>query len=181
LLDINLMAFYSQLVSEIEPPGSAMQDEPASGLTDQEDFASIAARAFVRLNRAAVSVTARANADLVEVGLTFSQFAVLEVLYSRGPLCQKSIAQRILAHSSGNMTLVIDHLEKMGLVERAPGETDRRQVVVALTPKGEALIRDFRPRHVQRIADEMSMLNAEELQLLGELCRRLGLKEAAPE
>ncbi|NLE73931.1 MAG: MarR family transcriptional regulator [Actinobacteria bacterium] len=158
-----------------------MQDESAPNPTDQQDLEYAASRAFVRLNRAAVSVSARANVDLTEVGLTFSQFAVLEVLYSRGSLCQKDIAQRILAHSSGNMTLVVDHLEEQGLVERTPGETDRRQVVVRLTPKGELLIRDFRPRHVRRIADEMSALSVEELHLLGELCRRVGLKEAAPE
>ncbi len=154
-----------------------MPDEPSSPTWDDGEFATLAARAYVRLNRAAVSVSARANADLAEVGLTFSQFAVLEVLYNRGPLCQKDIAQRILAHSSGNMTLIIDHLQQRGLVERAPGETDRRQVVVRLTRAGQSLISEFRPRHVARIAEEMSVLTAEELETLGDLCRRLGLNE----
>lgn len=155
-----------------------MPDEPVSPVADDQDFSAVAASAYVRLNRAAVSVSARVNSDLAEVGLTFSQFAVLEVLYNRGPLCQKDIAQRILAHSSGNMTLVVDHLQQRGLVERVPGEVDRRQVLVRLTPAGQALISDFRPRHVARIAEEMSVLTKEELEVLGELCRRLGLKEA---
>lgn len=158
-----------------------MTDEACSPNPDDGDFATLAARAYVCLNRAAVSVSARANSGLAEVGLTFSQFAVLEVLFNRGPLCQKDIAQRILARSSGNMTLVIDHLEQRGLVERAPGETDRRQVVVRLTQAGQSLISEFRPHHVTHIAEEMSVLTAEELTTLGDLCRRLGLKEVAPD
>lgn len=155
-----------------------MSDDTLTSSVDS--FASLAASTYVRLSRAAVSVAARVNSDLVEVGLTVSQFAVLEVLYTRGPLCQKDIAQRILAHSSGNMTVVIDHLEQRGLVERIPGKADRREVLVQLTEEGRDLLAGFRPRHVASIAEEMSVLTAEELRTLGELCRRLGLKQMAP-
>lgn len=146
-----------------------------------EEFAALASRAYVRLSRAACAVGARVNSDLSEVGLTVSQFAVLEVLYNRGPLCQKEIAQRILAQSSGNMTVVVDHLEERGLVVRRPSATDRRQVLVHLTERGRALLEDFRPRHVARIVEEMSVLDPSELRLLSDLCRRLGLKERRQE
>ena len=49
--------------------------------------------------------------------LTISQFGVLEALYHKGPLCQRDIAAKILK-STGNITMVIDNLEKRELVRR---------------------------------------------------------------
>ena len=55
---------------------------------------------------------------VAEYDLTAPQFGVLEALYHLGPLCQKDLAAKILK-SSGNMTMVIDNLEKRDLVRRA--------------------------------------------------------------
>lgn len=146
----------------------------ASSTEQSDDIVGQACRAYVQFMRAGRQLRARVDADLAAQGLTFSQFAALEVLYSRGPSCQRDIAQRILAHSSGNMTLVIDHLEQHRLVERVPSPTDRRTTEVRLTPAGEALISSFLPRHMHHIAEEMCALSAEEMQTLIDLCRKLG-------
>ncbi|NLT36131.1 MAG: MarR family transcriptional regulator [Gaiellales bacterium] len=155
-------------MAEMEVPGYQAEDP-----SDSEDIVGQACRAYVELTRAGSDVQARVNEDLVAVGLTFSQFAALEVLYNRGPSCQRDIAQRILAHSSGNMTLVIDHLEQRGLVERIPGRVDRRMIEVRLTLTGEALISNFLPRHMNHIAEELCALTLDEIQTLSELCRKL--------
>ncbi len=156
-------------MAEVEVPGYQAADP-----SDSDDIIGQACRAYVELTRASSEVQARANEDLVAVGLTFSQFATLEVLYNRGPSCQRDIAQRILAHSSGNMTLVVDHLEQRGLVERIPGRTDRRMIEVRLTPTGEALISNFLPRHMNHIAEELCVLTRW-IQSLSDLCRKLRL------
>ena len=70
---------------------------------------------YVKMMRAVESLTARVHRHLSSVGLTVSQFGVLEALYHLGPLSQREIGQKIL-RSSGNITLVIDNLEKRGLV-----------------------------------------------------------------
>jgi MarR family 2-MHQ and catechol resistance regulon transcriptional repressor len=70
-----------------------------------------ALKTYVKLMRAAESVTARTHRHLASTGLTVSQFAVLEALYQLGPLSQREIGQKIL-RSSGNITMVIDNLEK---------------------------------------------------------------------
>ena len=78
--------------------------------------------AYVKLERAASAAFAYARVGLEEEGLTLSQFAVLEALYHVGPQCLGDLARRILT-SSGNLTLVIDNLQKRESgAERAAGQ-----------------------------------------------------------
>lgn len=71
--------------------------------------------------------------------MTNSQFGVLESMYDLGPLCQREIGNKILK-SGGNMTLVIDNLEKGGLVQRVQDAKDRRYLNIHLTTRGRDLI-----------------------------------------
>src|SRR6266581_6980244 len=87
---------------------------------------------YTKLMRAAESVTSRVHRVLATPKLTISQFGVLEALYHKGPLCQRDIASKILK-SSGNITLVIDNLEKQNLVKRERTSADRRYLTVRLT------------------------------------------------
>ena len=134
-----------------------------------------ALNAFIKLLRAADSVTGRLNQHLTEAGLTMSQFGTLEALLHLGPLCQKELGEKLLK-SSGNVTMVVDNLERRGLVRRERDTQDRRYVTVHLTEAGEKLIRELFPRHAAAIAAEMGALSAEEQDELGRLCRKLGLK-----
>lgn len=133
-----------------------------------------ALRTYVKLMRAAESVTARTHRHLSATGLTISQFAVLEALYQLGPLAQREIGEKIL-RSSGNITMVIDNLEKNGLVRRKRNETDRRFFIVHLTDKGYNLINTIFPPHAAVIAKDLGVLTAAEQDALGRLCKKLGL------
>ncbi|HES58564.1 MAG TPA: MarR family transcriptional regulator [Firmicutes bacterium] len=126
--------------------------------------------------RAAHSVTGRLAAGLRKDQLTGSQLGVLEVLLHRGPLHQNVIARKLLM-SGGNVTMVIDHLERRGLVERLRDETDRRFITVELTGEGRDLIRRVFAKHAKRIAREFSILNSSELTALSRICRKLGKQE----
>ncbi len=131
---------------------------------------------YIKLARAADAVTQRINRHLKEDGLTVSQFGVLEALYHLGPMCQTEVAAKILK-STGNLTLVIDNLERDGLVERQRGTVDRRFVTVRLTPAGHDLITAIFPGHVAGVAETMTILTAEEQEQLASLCRKLGLAQ----
>ena len=133
-----------------------------------------ALNAFIKLVRAAGSVSARVEAYLGEIGLTVSQFGVLEALHHLGPLYQKDLATKILK-STGNITMVVDNLEKRGLVERVRDEDDRRHYFVRITAEGSRLIRSFFPGHVKRIVREMGRLSRIEQETLGRLCKKVGL------
>lgn len=131
---------------------------------------------YIKLMRAAESVTARVNDHLTDINLTVSQFGVLEALYHLGPMHQALLGEKILK-SGGNMTLVIDNLAKRGLVERQRNQDDRRFVTVRLTEKGRDLIREIMPRHVAIVVAEVGILTADEQEQFSTLCRKLGRKE----
>lgn len=132
--------------------------------------------AYTKLMRAAESVTARTNRAMANAGLTISQFGVLEALFHKGPLCQRDIGAKILK-SSGNMTLVIDNLEKHGLVRRERDAQDRRYFTIHLTEAGQTLIGEVFPQVMAGIVEEMSVLEQTEQEELGRLCRMLGTKQ----
>jgi len=132
--------------------------------------------AYIKLMRAAESVTQRVHRHLGAEQLTVSQFGTLEALYHLGPLCQKDLGEKLLK-SGANVTVVVDNLEKRGLVRRERGAEDRRYVSVHLTDAGRSLIQKVFPRHVAGIVEELAALSAPEQESLGELCRKLGRRE----
>ncbi|HTZ74375.1 MAG TPA: MarR family transcriptional regulator [Candidatus Aquilonibacter sp.] len=128
---------------------------------------------FINFLRAADSLSARLDARIEMGGLTHGQFAVMEVLLHLGPLNQCELARKLL-RSGGNLTVVIDNLEKRGLVRRQRQKADRRMVVVQLTPSGRRLIANIFPSHAEAITAEMSRLSPGEQEALRALCRKLG-------
>jgi MarR family 2-MHQ and catechol resistance regulon transcriptional repressor len=137
-----------------------------------------ALNAFINLERASDTVNGRLTAPLEAQGLTVGQFGVLEVLLHLGPLCQHELAKKLL-RSGGNVTLVVDNLEKHGWVRRVRQQNDRRMVQIQLTPAGHRLISRVFPAHARAIAEEMSRLSAGEQETLRRLCRKLG-RNGAP-
>lgn len=135
-----------------------------------------ALNAYIKLMRAAESVMARMSQKNTIGGLTTTQFAVLEALYHGGTLTQGEVCAKVLK-SSGNITLVIDNLEKLGLVGRQRSTQDRRVINVTITDAGRALIQEIMPRHVAAIVEEMNALTPQEQTTLGDLCRKLGKRE----
>ena len=132
--------------------------------------------AYVKLVRASDSLTARIHRHLAAAGLTISQFGVLEALYHLGPLSQAEIAKKVLK-STGNITMVIDNLEKRGLVKRERDKEDRRYYAVQMMAEGKKLIGRIFPHHAARIMEEMNILSSAEQESLGYLCRKIGLQD----
>jgi MarR family 2-MHQ and catechol resistance regulon transcriptional repressor len=136
----------------------------------------LALNTYTKLMRAADSVTSRVSRSMSAAGLTISQFGVLEALHHKGPLCQRDIAAKILK-STGNITLVIDNLEKQGMVKRERSSEDRRYLTVRLTEKGQELIVIVFAAVQAAISAEMGILSVDEQEILGRLCKKLGLRE----
>ena len=135
-----------------------------------------ALNAFINFMRAADSVSSRLSRLLAKYELTMSQFGALEALYHLGPLNQNKLGKKLLK-TSGNITMVVDNLEKRGLVERERSSEDRRAVNVMLTKTGKKFIKEIFPEHVQSIVAEFEVLNPGEQESLRHLSRRLGKQE----
>jgi MarR family 2-MHQ and catechol resistance regulon transcriptional repressor len=132
-----------------------------------------ALNAYINLVRASDSVLSKIAVHLESEGVTMGQFAVLEALLHLGPMCQHALAEKLL-RSGGNMTLVVDNLQKQGWVKRQRQEKDRRMVEIHLTPRGRRLITRIFPEHAKVIAQVMSELTPEEQEDLRRIARKLG-------
>ena len=150
-----------------DAPDAAVAAAPAAA------FEALALRTFVKLLRAAGAIEARLDPALAAAGLTSTQLGVLEALLHKGPLNQRELGRKLLS-SPGNMTDVIDKLERRGLVLRTRKPGDRRAVRVELTAQGRDKIAALFPRHAAAIAAAMAGLAPEELATLEALLRKLG-------
>lgn len=129
--------------------------------------------AYIKLMRAAESVTSRLEPLMRAADLTVGQFGVLEALLHLGPLCQRDLGRKLL-RSGGNTTVVVGNLARRGLVRRTRRSDDRRFITVTLTDKGRRLIAGIFPRHAQHVVREMRALSPADQAELGRLCRELG-------
>lgn len=82
--------------------------------------------------------SARLQALLDELGLTYAQYLVLNVLWSEDEQTVGAIANT-LALESSTLTPLLKRLETSGLLRRTRNLSNERQVVIALTEKGRAL------------------------------------------
>jgi MarR family 2-MHQ and catechol resistance regulon transcriptional repressor len=129
--------------------------------------------AYIKLMRASDTVNRALKAGLADAGLTTTQLGVLEAVYHLGPMCQRALGEKLLV-SGGNVTTVVDNLERDGLVRRQRSEVDRRYVTVHLTESGEKRIAGYFPEHAERIREAMAVLTPDELDELQRLCKKLG-------
>ncbi len=132
---------------------------------------------FIKLTRAADALRSRISPVINTNEITESQFYVLDSLYHSGPLTQKNIGEKVF-RSGGNITLVIDNLEKQGYVKRVRGKEDRRYFTIHLTKAGKNLMDKIFPKFLSEIKKEMDVLGDSEHKQLQELCKKVGLKNS---
>ena len=140
----------------------------------------LALKLWVVLNRAHTAIGRHAVADQARHCLSEGEFAVLDVLYHKGPLLLVEVQRKVLV-SSGGITYLVDRLERKGLVERRPCATDRRASYAALTTAGKALMDDVFPAHADALVHATAGLSDVEKRQAVRLLRKLGLAAAATE
>ncbi len=130
----------------------------------------VAVTSIMRVHQILMS---RLNELLEPFGLTFPRYEALMLLYfsRRGSLPLGKIGERLQVHRT-SITNTIDGLEKLGLVRRAPHESDRRTVLAEILPEGRRVAEAA--TEVLNGADFATVpLSAEDLQQLFLTLRRL--------
>ncbi|WP_231679265.1 MarR family winged helix-turn-helix transcriptional regulator [Oceanivirga miroungae] len=107
-----------------------------------------------------------------EYNLTFSQFMVLEALYSKGKMTVGEVRDRILS-SVGTIPVIINNLVKMGYVRRLSDSNDKRICILELTDKGYEVISKIAPENEKNIIDIMSVLSDSEKENLVMLLKKI--------
>lgn len=131
-------------------------------------------KTWIKLARAFNTVNKAINDEINSYGVTPSQFGVLEALYHLGDMTIGKLGDKILV-TGGNMTVILDNLEKNGYLERVKNNKDRRSNYIRLTDKGKQLIETVFPNHTKLIHNIFSVLSEEEQIVLGSLLKKLGL------
>lgn len=132
-----------------------------------------ALKLFVVLSKSYKVLMSEAVKDMQRHGLSPTEFAVLELLYHKGPTPLQRIGEHILL-TSGSITYTVDKLEAKGLLRRVPCTQDRRVTYAELTPEGQALFDRIFPEHADYIAALLTGLSPEEKRTLIELLKKLG-------
>jgi DNA-binding MarR family transcriptional regulator len=108
--------------------------------------------------------------ELAEPALSDTQLAALATLERHGAMSPGDLAEHEKVQPP-SMTRVIAALVDWELVTRAPHPTDRRQVVLTVTPAGRSLVQKVRRRKEAWLARRLAELSPQE---------RATLREAAP-
>jgi MarR family 2-MHQ and catechol resistance regulon transcriptional repressor len=129
---------------------------------------------WVKLARAFAVFSRATSEDIRRYGLTQPQFGIIESLGHHGRIPIGELSRKQLL-AGGTVTVVVDNLEKEGLVEREHCKEDRRVVYVQLTEKGRILFQNIFVRHAAVVTDLASALSREEQDQLSSLLKKLGL------
>jgi DNA-binding MarR family transcriptional regulator len=103
-------------------------------------------------SRALLGVVALSVAPALEE-LTLTQYRVLVILWSQGPVRTGALAEQTGVHQS-TFSRTADRMEAAGWIERMPSRTSRREIMVRISARGNDLVEsvmDRRRREVQRI------------------------------
>jgi len=90
------------------------------------------------LHSTSLAMTQLYKEHLEAIGLTYTQYTVMLILWEKDNLTLKDIADR-LRQKSGSLTPVIKRMENEGLVRRCRGIEDDRSLSIQLTDKGHKL------------------------------------------
>lgn len=75
---------------------------------------------------------------LDEIGLTYTQYIAMMVLWEHKSMNVKALGERLFL-DSGTLTPLLKKMESEGLVSRIRSFEDERNVVITITEKGERL------------------------------------------
>lgn len=100
---------------------------------------------------------------LEPLGLTYTQYIAMMVMWEHKSLTVKEMGKRLML-DSGTLTPMLKKMEKAGLIKRKRSEKDERTVTVTITGDGEAL-KERAAEVPARMAQCVRLENEEAMQL----------------
>ena len=153
---------------------------PATDSTDSTDSTELAEA----LRSLQWRLRRRSHADVDDLGITPAQGRVLRVVGhgAQGPRDSRCGEQRLprmgevaerMRIAPRSLTDLVDPLETAGLLRRTQDPTNRRSLVLELTPEGEEVLDALRERSRATAATAFAVLDEEERAQLLALVRRV--------
>ncbi len=157
-----------------KPPRTPRPTTRRATATDVDDLVT----AVLTASRALVAVSARSLAG-VEDTVTITQFRTLVVLQNRGQTNLNTLADDLDVNSSTALRM-IDRLLTAGLVTRTENPASRREVLLALTNDGTALVDTVTKRRRAEIAGIVTAMPLERRTELVEALHAFAAAAAEP-
>ncbi|MEP7764618.1 MarR family transcriptional regulator [Sanguibacter sp. 25GB23B1] len=158
---------------------AAVQPTAGAGVPDSH----VAARSWEALFRAQVALMRRFSAEDIWEPVTVREYDVLFTL-SQAPqdgLRLHELNTDVLI-SQPSLSRMVDRLEAQGLVTKKPSASDRRGLLITLTPAGARLQKTIGRKHVESIRAYVEpALTLDELRTLEQLCTKLRTAQASIE
>lgn len=108
------------------------------------------------------------HAVVKESGLSPAQMHTIEIVGHAKSIRMKDLAEK-MGVTTGTLTVSVDKLEKLGLLERARHQSDRRSYLIILTNQGIKLFKEHHKLHVQMTQELLNGLSTEEQNQFGEI------------
>jgi DNA-binding MarR family transcriptional regulator len=125
------------------------------------------------LRRAQLAAFADFTAKMSALDVTTGQLGALG-LVQLNPGVTQTVLGEALGIKRASVVPLLDRLERRGLLVRKTPRSDRRSNALYLTPAGERLLAEIRPRLAEHERSIAAGLSAEELRALHGLLRRIG-------
>lgn len=130
-----------------------------------DDLPDPASKSRLRLWLRILSVSRMVEAELRErlrgLDTTLPRFDVMAALHNAPDGLRMSALSTVLRVSNGNVTGIVDRLEAEGLAVRLP-QSDRRALLVKLTPAGTAAFTALAARHEAWVNELLGVVTAAE-------------------
>lgn len=127
---------------------------------------------IIALSRSMQSIHRKSDLLFRQNGLTMAQFAVLEALLNKGDLTIGALIEVVLS-TSGNMTVVIRNLEKLGYVQRMENPQDKRSFLITLSKSGQTLIEGLFSQHMLLVEQSLAALTDKEKETVISILKKL--------
>ncbi len=125
--------------------------------------------AWLRLFRVFQKIDRAQTVHLRTWELNVAQFDVLARVGAQRGITQQALADSLLV-TKGNISLLLDRMERLGLLKRCP---EKRSKYLVLTEKGQELHDRVVPAHEELIAQQLTALSASEVTELQRILRKL--------
>lgn len=107
-------------------------------MSDEYDVLKLENQLCFPLYAAAKEIVRRYHPFLEPLGLTYTQYITMMVLWEHEKISSKEMG-RLLYLDSGTLTPLLKKLEEKGLIKRRRDAADERNLIVTITEKGRQL------------------------------------------
>jgi DNA-binding MarR family transcriptional regulator len=153
-------------------PVKAARPDPAKSVDLAIETAgsnpSDAVRVYLHLHYASGIIIKRVDRHLSRWNLSVARYTLLRLLLNHQAMTLTELSK---SHEcgAGNITALVDRLERDGLVRRIAHKQDKRITQVALTAKGRNVVTTAMQPHRQFVEELMGALRPEDINGLGKM------------